>query len=181
MDERCYKFSKRSPDWCDSQFVILDSQFLVKLWACKLSHWDVFLCNNQKSKYVKKVLWCFQKKEVTRMHSSRMCTVHSSSHVYLSMHWAGGCVSQHALGRGLSAQGVSAQDGVYWGGVCPGGVYPGWCLSRGCLPRGCLPRGCLPRGYLPRRVSAQEGVCPGVFPSLHWGRHPSCEQNDRQV
>ena len=39
--------------------------------------------------------------------------------VYPSMHWAGGCVSQHALGRG----------------VCLGGVCPGGCLPRGCLPR----------------------------------------------
>ena len=57
--------------------------------------------------------------------------------VYPSMYWAGMCVSQHALGRGVSAQGVSAQGeclpkGVSaWGvclprgrGVCPGGVYP---------------------------------------------------------
>ena len=42
------------------------------------------------------------------------------------MHWAAGCVSQHALGRGVSAQGgLSVQ-----GGVCPG------CLSRGCQPGG---------------------------------------------
>ena len=34
------------------------------------------------------------------MHSSRMRTVRSSSHVYPNMHWAGGCVSQNALGRG---------------------------------------------------------------------------------
>ena len=37
------------------------------------------------------------------------------------MHWAMGCVSQHAMG---------------WE------VYPRGCLSGGCLPRGCLPRGC---------------------------------------
>ena len=39
----------------------------------------------------------------------------------------------------------------------------------GCLPaRGCLPRwGCLPGGC--------------VYPNMHCGRHPPCEQNDRQV
>ena len=76
-------------------------------------------------------------------HSSRMRTVRSSSHVYSSMHWAGGCipactgqgvypsmhwvggVSQRALGRGVSAQ----------GGVCLGVSAQGGCLPRGCLPR----------------------------------------------
>ena len=40
-----------------------------------------------------------------------------------SMHWAGGCVSQHALGRGCLPRGR--------------GVYPGGCLARG---RGGYPR-----------------------------------------
>ena len=47
------------------------------------------------------------------MHSSRMRTVRSSSHVYPSMHWVGLCVSQHPLGRGVSqhelGRGVSAR------------------------------------------------------------------------
>ena len=71
------------------------------------------------------------------MHSSRMRPSAAVAggggvgRVYLSTHWAGGCVSQHALGRGVSAQGgLSVQ-----GGVCPGGVCPG-CLSRGCQPGG---------------------------------------------
>ena len=47
-------------------------------------------------------------KHITRKHSSRMRTTRSSSHVYLSMHWAGVCVSQHALGGGcLPRKGVS--------------------------------------------------------------------------
>ena len=93
--------------------------------------------------------------------------------------WAGGYVSQHALGRGVYPSkhwaGVSAQGGVCLGGVClgvsaqgvsawwvcPGGCLPGGCLSKGCLPRGCLPGGCLPR----------EGVCLGGLPR-GCGRHP---------
>ena len=51
-----------------------------------------------------------------------MRTVRSSSHVYPSMHWAGGVCPE-----GVSAWGVSAQ-----GGVCPEGVSA-W---EGCLPRG---------------------------------------------
>ena len=66
----------------------------------------------------------FPLQSITRMHSSRMRNVCSSSHVYPSMYWAGGCVSQHALGRGCLSKGVSAKGG---------------CLSRGCLPRGCIP------------------------------------------
>ena len=52
----------------------------------------------------------------TRMHSSRMRTIRSSSHVYPSMHWAG-CV----------------YPSMHWVG----------------------------------------GVCPGMYPSMHWGRHPT--------
>ena len=57
------------------------------------------------------------------MHSSRMRTVCSSSHVYPSMHWAGGCVypSMHWAG------------GVYLGGVCLGVSARG---GGGCLTRG---------------------------------------------
>ena len=54
--------------------------------------------------------------------------------MYPSMHWAGGCVSQHALGRGVSTggflpRGVSVQVGVclYRGNVCPGGVAESAC------------------------------------------------------
>ena len=46
------------------------------------------------------------------MHSSRMLTVRSRSHVYPSMHWAAGvCPGGVCRGRG--------------GGVCPGGVCLG--------------------------------------------------------
>ena len=61
-----------------------------------------------------------------------MRTVRGSSHVYPSMHWAGGYVSQHALGRGCLPREVSSQGGCLPRegvcpevGVCPGGVCPG--------------------------------------------------------
>ena len=68
----------------------------------------------------------------TRMHPSRMRTVHSSSHVYRSMHWAGGVSISACTGRGgvcLHRGGVcqegSAQGGVCLGGVsAQGGLYP---------------------------------------------------------
>ena len=50
------------------------------------------------------------------------------------------------------------------GGVCSG---EGWCLLWGCLLR---------------RVSALGGcLVPGGYPSMHRGRHPPREQNDKQV
>ena len=56
-----------------------------------------------------------------------MRTVRSSSHVYPSMHWAGCvCVSQHALGRGVSARG----EGCLPGGE---GCLPGSCVSQHAL------------------------------------------------
>ena len=51
---------------------------------------------------------------LTRMHSSRMRTVRSSSHVYPNVRWAGG-----------SARGVCTRG---WQGVCPGG-----CVSQHAL------------------------------------------------
>ena len=108
----------------------------------------------------------------TRMHSSRMRTVRCSGHRGRV------CVSQHALGRGVSAQGVSAQGvsaqgrcGVCPRGCLPGGVWPGGCLpmGRGDLARGRVwPGGCLPRGVSARRV------CPV-------GYTPPCKQNDRRL
>ena len=62
------------------------------------------------------------------MHSSRMRTVRSSSHVYPSMHSAGR----------VSTQGVSAQ------------------VMR--LLGGCLTRGCLCSGVSVRGVSVQGGI-----------------------
>ena len=98
----------------------------------------------------------------TRMYSSRMRNVHSSSH----------------LGGGGE---VSAQ----------GGCLPRGCLPRGLLPGGCLPRrevsaqGVSAQGCLPRGVSAQGSVCPGgrgCLPrrSAEGGIcHLLCEQNHR--
>ena len=82
--------------------------------------------------------------------------------VYPSMHWAGGCVSQHALGKGVCIPACTGQ-----GSVCPGGCLPrGVSAQGGVCPGGCLPiggvcLGCLPGGCLPMVVSAQGGVCPG--------------------
>ena len=64
------------------------------------------------------------------------------------------------------------EGGVCPGGVCPGGVCPGGVCLGGCLPRegvclgDVLPEGCLPRGCTPLRPR---------------GRHPSWEQNHRQL
>ena len=57
------------------------------------------------------------------------------------MHWAGVCVSQHALGRRVSAQGVSAFG--RGGGVCPGVSFQGvstWEVSAQGEGWGCLSR-----------------------------------------
>ena len=87
---------------------------------------------------------------LTRMHSSRMRTIHYSGHL-----GGGGCLPRGCLPRGE--------------GVCPGGVCLGGCLPGGFCPGG----GCLPR----RGVSAQEGgVCSGVCtPSPPHGQTDTCE------
>ena len=124
--------------------------------------------------------------------------------VYPSMHWAGGyvcipactgqggmCVSQHALGRGVSAQGVSAlevsaQGRCLPGVVCYGGVCPRGVSARGCLPRGCLGvclggvclGGCMPWGVsaTPPRlthtpVNRITDACENItLPQLRCGR-----------
>ena len=56
---------------------------------------------------------------LTRMHSSRMCTVRCSGH---------------------------CREGGLPGGVCPGVCLPGRCLPGGYLPGRCLPRGVSARG-----------------------------------
>ena len=81
----------------------------------------------------------------TRIHSSGMRTARLlsvSQHalgrvcVYPSMYWAGGCVSQHALGRGVCPGGCLA------GGVSAVGVSAQGVSALGCLPGGCLPGEC---------------------------------------
>ena len=81
--------------------------------------------------------------------------------------------------------GVSAPRGVWsrGGGWC---LLPGGCLLQGegvSASRGCL----LPGGVSAQGVSAPGGVCSGgmsapggvcswgvgVYPSMHWGRHPN--------
>ena len=93
--------------------------------------------------------WICHCRSITSMHSSRMRTVCSSDSqggVYPSMHWAGGCVSQHTLGRGCVSQHALGK-----------GCAQGVCLPRGCVcPGECLPRGVFAQGRcLPRGVSVR--------------------------
>ena len=76
---------------------------------------------------------------ITRRHSSRMHTIHSSGYGgggYPSMHWAEGCVSQHALGRRVCIPACTGQ----------GGMYPTMHWARGCVSHHALGGGCLPGG-----------------------------------
>ena len=68
-------------------------------------------------------------KNKTRMHSSRMRTVHCRGRLPRLGVCPGGC-----LPRGCLPKGVCLGEGV-----CLGSAWG--CLSRGCLPGGCLPRG----------------------------------------
>ena len=75
-------------------------------------------------------IYCSDSTE-TRMHSSRMRTVRSSSHVYPSMHWAAGCVCVYPR--------MHCAGGCLPGGICPGevsalGVYPSMHWDRHLLP-----------------------------------------------
>ena len=83
---------------------------------------------------------------LTRMHSSRMCTVRCSSRLLWGVCPGGVCLP------GRVSAGPSRRGGL------PGGDLPRGCLSRGgvCLGGVCLPRGCLPGG---------EGICSGVYTS----------------
>ena len=86
---------------------------------------------------------------------------------------SGGCLLlwMSAPGGGVCSQGVSVLGGVcYFGGSALGGVCSGGCLLRGMSdPGGCL----LPGGVCSRGVSALGGCSRGgVYPSMHWGRHP---------
>ena len=84
----------------------------------------------------------------TRMNSSRMRTIRSSSHVYPSMHWAGG-----------------VYPSMHWaGGVCPGGVHP--LDQRQTLPR---PEADAP----PRDTTGYSQQTGGTQPT---GKH-SCESS----
>ena len=120
----------------------------------------------------------------TRMHSSRMHTIHCSGchipactgHgcVYPSMHMGRGvCIPAMHWTRGVSAQegvcplGVSAQEGV-----CPFGVSAWGCLPRWCLPGevsawGVCPGGCLPHPPVNRITDACENT---TLPQLRCGR-----------
>ena len=120
---------------------------------------------------------------ITRMHSSRMCTIRSSGHLP-------GDVCLGDVYPWVSALGGICTGGVCLGGVCPEGVF----TQRGCLPRaGVSTMGrCLPGGVC-LGMSAQGNVCPGgclprgCLPkegcvSQHaLGQTPHCGQNDRQV
>ena len=116
------------------------------------------------------------------MHSSRMRTGRSLT------------VCRSVLPEG---GGVSAPEGVVvcscgecplLGGICSGGggcLLPGGCLLQGGLLWGVVYSGGVsaPGGSALGGVSAPGGVCSwGVwYPSMHQGRHPPCEQNDKQV
>ena len=82
---------------------------------------------------------------LTRMHSSRMCTVRCSGRLlWRDCVCPGGCLAK--------------------GQWClPGGVCPdawGGCLPRGCLPGGCLPRvGVCPWGVVSDQLHRGGGVC----------------------
>ena len=104
-----------------------------------------------------------------------MCTVRSSSHVYPSMHWAGGCTPK-----------CTGQRDVYPRMHWPGGVYPSMHWAGECIPK-CTGQGwCVSQIALGRGVSTQGMcVCPGgwclaggvsgqggVYPSMHLGRYP---------
>ena len=91
----------------------------------------------------------------TRLHSSRMRTARALT-ISPSMLCAGGVYS----------------GGVYFGGMSTlGDVY-----SRGCLLWGVVS---VPRGMsAPGGVSAPRGVW---YPSMHWGGHPTCEQNHTRL
>ena len=109
----------------------------------------------------------------------------------------GGCVSQHALPRGVSQHALPVggvfqhalpvgvvYQGVYLGGVSQhellGGVSQ-QALSGGCLSRRCMSRGCLPRGYLPRGVSAQGLDVYPVDGGSVWEGRGSSPQDLRQT
>ena len=71
------------------------------------------------------------------------------------------------------------------GGVCLGGVSAPWGV---CAPGGSGPGGCLLwGGVCSGGVSAPRGSAPGgvwsggIYPSMHWGRHPSPPWTDRRL
>ena len=88
------------------------------------------------------------------------------------------CWSQ-LLGGGVCSGGcLLPGEGVCsWGGVCLGGVSaPGGCL----LPGGVCSWGLSALGG--GVVSALGGSAPrGVYPTMHWGRHPSPLWTDRRL
>ena len=89
----------------------------------------------------------------TRMHSSGMRTARLLT-VSRSIHWGGGGVSKHALGRGWGCVSQPALGG----GCLSGDVCPGGSLSRGGLSA---------RGVSAQGVSASGPGCMCVC-----GRHP---------
>ena len=119
----------------------------------------------------------------TTMHSCKMRTVCSSSHVYPSMHWAGGCIPACTGQGGVCIPACTGAGGDAQGGVCQGGSEsqhalrqkpPPWTewLTNRCknitflqlrlqmvtriIPVGCIPSAAVAaRGCLPGGVSAQ--------------------------
>ena len=91
----------------------------------------------------------------TRLHSSRMRTARALT------------ISPSMLCAGGSTRGVFTLGGCLLRGVStPGGVYSGGVVSA------------------PRVMSAPGGcLLPGGvwYPSMHWGGHPTCEQNHTRL
>ena len=72
----------------------------------------------------KLLLFTFNYTPLTRMHSSRMRTVHNTQWPLEGGVCAGGCLPGECLPGGISAHGVSAREGVCPGGRLPGGSVP---------------------------------------------------------
>ena len=88
--------------------------------------------------------------------------------VYPIMHWAGGCVSQYAVRRGVSVQGDVCSGGVCWRSICQRGLpREVGCLPRGVSSQGVSTRGCLSRGVFPGGVhpTPQDSHCSWRYAS----------------
>ena len=112
--------------------------------------------------------------DLTRMHSSRMCTVSSSGR------WSGGACIPACTGQGCVYRSMHLAGGVSaWGGVCPGGVYPGgvcpWGMS---AQKVSAQGGCLLKGEAAWGVSTQGVSAWGCLPSACWDIPPMDRMTD---
>ena len=117
---------------------------------------------------------------ITRMYSSGMRTARLLTISQHALRRGGVCIPA-CTGREVCIPACTGQGGgcipacIGQGGVCPGGVWQGVCppgvCGRVCPGGVCLGVVCM--GCVPRRV--------WQTPPRTRGRHPPCEQNDRQV